>query len=141
MNLPFKEVVLDGGTIIELLLLGQDSSIYKNILNEEIIPIATILAIIEAEYILCKKLGKDKSFEKVDNLVNSNYIVIEPLEHFYREISILKCNVPIALADCATIALATNYNVPALFARREAELKKPIREKAFKIEIFFVKDL
>ncbi|TFF86492.1 MAG: hypothetical protein EU551_01330 [Promethearchaeota archaeon] len=141
MSQPFKEVVFDGGSIIELLLSGEKSILFKKILKNEIIPMTTSLAIIETEYILCRKIGIKKAFEKVDNLIQSNYIDIHSLDLFSRDISILKCHNPIPLPDCATIALATKNNIPALFARKEEELKKPIKNKAFSIEIFFLEDL
>ncbi len=141
MKFPFNEVVFDGGAIIELLLSGEDSNFFKSVLNSNIIPLATSLAIIESEYILCRELGKEKAFKKVDNLLDSNYITIRSLELFTRNISTLKCNVSISLADCATIALATINNIPALFARREEELKKPIEEEKFNISIYFLEEL
>ncbi|MHA1491321.1 MAG: PIN domain-containing protein [Promethearchaeota archaeon] len=141
MKLPFKEVVLDGGSVIELILSGEESELFKNILNDDIVPMTTSLAIIETEYLLCRKIGRKKAFEKVNNLIDSNYINIQSLEHFIRDISILKCNNPIALPDCATIALATRNKIPALFAKKEEELKKPIESKAFKIKVFFLEDL
>jgi predicted nucleic acid-binding protein len=141
MRVPFKEVVLDGGCVIELLLSGEESELFKNMLNENIVSMTTSLAIMETEYILCRKIGKEEAFEKVDNLIDSNYVNIQPLEHFSRDISLLKCNNAISVPDCATIALATKNKIPALFARKEEELKKPIETKAFKINIFFLEDL
>ena len=51
MKLPFKEVVFDGGSVIELILSGEESELFKNILNDDIVPMTTSLAIIETEYI------------------------------------------------------------------------------------------
>ena len=76
MKYPFKEVVFDGGTIIELLLSGDESDLYKNIVNNDITPMATSLAIIETEYILCRKIGRQQAFDKVDNLIDSSFIVV-----------------------------------------------------------------
>ncbi len=140
MKFPFKEIVFDGGAIIELLLTGEDSELFKKILNYDIVPMTTSLAIIETEYILCRKIGRDDAFEKVDNLIDSNFFTIQSLEDFLRDISILKCNNPIALPDCATIALATKNKIPALFAKKEGELKKPLIIKAFEIKLFFLED-
>ena len=141
MKYPFKEVVFDGGTIIELLLSGDESDLYKNIVNNDITPMATSLAIIETEYILCRKIGRQQAFDKVDNLIDSSFISIYSLKKFLRDVSILKCNNPIALPDCATIALATKNRIPALFAKKEGELKNPLVIKAFKIDLFFLEDL
>ena len=141
MKFPFKEVVFDAGDVIELLLSGEESELFKSILNDDLVPMATSLAIIETEYILCRKIGKEEAFKKVDNLIDSNFINIQSLENFIRDISILKCNNQIALPDCATIALATRNKIPALFAKKERELKKPIKNKSFKIDIYFLEEL
>jgi len=140
MKFPFNKVVFDGGVIIELLLSGDEFELFKNILTNDITPMATNLAILEAEYILCRKIGRERAFVKVDNLNDSNFINIESIENFLRDISILKCNNPIALPDCATIALATKNKIPALFAKKEEELKKPIEIRAFEIDLFFLED-
>jgi len=141
MIFPFKKVVFDGGVMIEFLLSGEKSELYKNIANEKIIPSTTTLSIIEMEYILCRKLGKDKAFEKVDNLLSSNYFKVFSLNSISRDISGLKCFIPIALPDCATIALAIKNNVPALFARKESELIGQLDKKKFETEIYFLEDL
>ena len=140
MKFPFKEAVFDGGVIIELLLSGNESDLFKAIINNNIIPMTTSLAILEAEYILCRKIGRELAFEKVDNLIDSNFIKIELLENFLRDVSIIKCNIPIAIPDCATIALATMNKIPAVFAKKEEELKKPLEIKAFEIDLFFLED-
>ena len=141
MKFPFKKVVFDGGVMIELLLSGVDTELHNNIVNEKIFPLTSILAIIEMEYILCRKLGKDKAFEKVDNLLGSNYFKVFSLDSFSRNISLLKCFNPIALPDCATIALAIMNKVPALFARKESELIAQLDNKKFETEIYFLEDL
>ncbi|MHA1375671.1 MAG: PIN domain-containing protein [Promethearchaeota archaeon] len=141
MRFPFKKVVFDGGAVIELLLSGEESELYKNIDDDKIIPSITILAIIETEYILCRKLGKEKAFEKTDNLLSSNYFKVFSLDSLLRDISVLKCFTPIALPDCATIALAIKNNIPALFAKKESELIAQLKKKNFDTEIYFLEDL
>ncbi|MHA1264651.1 MAG: PIN domain-containing protein [Candidatus Helarchaeota archaeon] len=140
MKFPFKEAVFDGGVIIELLLSGDETNLFKAIINNVLTPMTTSLAILEAEYILCRKIGRELAFEKVDNLIDSNFIKIEMLENFLRDVSIIKCNNPIAIPDCATIALATKNKIPAVFAKKEEELKKPLESKAFEIDLFFLED-
>ncbi len=141
MKFPFKEVVFDGNAMIELLLSGDESELYKNIVNEKIIPSTTILAIIETEYILCRNLGKDKAFKKTDDLLSLNYFKVFSLDSLSRDISVLKCFNPIALPDCATITLAIKNNIPALFAKKESELIAQLDKKKFETEIYFLEDL
>jgi len=50
MTFPLKKVVFDGGTMIEVLLSGDESELFKNIVDEKIIPSTTTKAIIEKEY-------------------------------------------------------------------------------------------
>ncbi len=90
MKFPFKEVVFDGGSMIELLLSGNDSDLFKSILNDEIEPKTTNLAIIETQYILCRKIGMERVFEKVDNLIDSNFIEIQTLEQILKDIRYIK---------------------------------------------------
>ena len=140
MKFPFKEVVFDGGAVIELLLIGENSLLYKNIEVEKIIPTTTVLAIVEAEYILCRKLGKEIAFEKVDNLLDSNYFNVVSLDSYRRKLSELKCFNPISLPDCNTIAIALDLKIPALFARRETEIINQIKKKPFDTKIYFLED-
>jgi len=141
MKFPFEKVVFDGGAVIELLLSGDDSELYNSIVEGEIIPLTTTLAIIEAEYILCRKIGKDDAFEKIDSLLDSKYLTVISIESFSREISTLKCLNPIAVPDCATIALAIKTDIPALFAKKERELDKQLEKKPFETKVYFLEDL
>ena len=140
-NLPFKEVVLDGGSIIEILL--REVSKIKNAIEEEIIvPVITFLGIIEAEYILYRRLGKEIAIQKIDNLLNSNFFEVISIELIRRKVSLLKSNNPIAVADCATIAVAQEKNIPALFAKKEQKLKDIMQKgNPFGISIYFIKEL
>jgi len=141
MKFPFKKAVFDGGTIIELLLSGDESELYKKIVDEKLVPLTTTLAIIETEYILCRKIGKEKAFEKIDNLLHSNYLKVFSLDSFLRDISILKCFNPITLPDCATIALAIKNSIPTLFAKKEIEIVAQLDKKKFETDIYFLEDL
>jgi len=141
MTFPFKKVVFDGGAMIEFLLSGEESEIYKNVADEKVIPSTTTLAIIETEYILCRRLGKDIAFQKTDDMLSSNYFKVFSLDSLLRDISVLKCFNPIAIPDCATIALATRNNIPALFAKKESELIAQLNKKKFETDIYFLEDL
>jgi len=141
MNFPFKEVACDASIIIELMLSGANSSLFQSISKEEIIPLTTILAITETEYILCRKLGKEIAFDKIQNLISSNYFEIINLDDLHKEASLLKCNHSISLPDCFILALAKEKQAPAFFAFKEEELTKQIKTKPFDIDIFFLEDL
>ncbi len=141
MTFPFKEVVCDASIIIELLLSDAKSSLFQSISKQEIIPFTTILAITETEYILCRKLGKEIAFDKVQNLIGSNYFEIVNLDELHEEASLLKCNRSISLPDCFIIALAKEKHAPAFFAFKEEELTTQIKIKPFDIQIFFLEDL
>ncbi len=141
MTFPFKEVTCDASIIIELVLSGTDSALFQSISKQEIFPFTTILAITEAEYILCRKLGKKTAFDKIQNLTSSNYFEIINLDDIHKEASLLKCHRSISLPDCFIIALAKEKKTPALFAYKEEELIKQLKTKPFDIQILFLEDL
>ncbi len=141
MNLPFREVVLDGGTLIEILLLGNNLNLYREIEKEKVIPTITTLGILEAEYILCRKLGKEASFQKVDDLLKSDYFEIINFDDIRRKVSPLKCSYAMSIPDCATITVALKKYIPALFAKREKELATILDKNPFKIKIYFLNEI
>jgi len=87
-----------------------------------------------------RRMLNNPTIYNFQHLIDSNFINIYSLENFLRDISILKCNNSISLPDCATIALATKNKIPALFAKKEGELKNPLIIKAFEIDLFFLED-
>jgi predicted nucleic acid-binding protein len=95
----------------------------------------------EAEYILCRILGRTLAKSKVDNLVRSNYINLTDAAKLYAIAAEIKCERPLALGDCYTIANAKVTSSIALFAFQEEELNREIKRKPFDVEIRFIEGL
>lgn len=137
----FKEIACDAGVLIELIQKGSKLPLFQQIVQDRVNPKITILALTELQYILCRKLGAQKSEEKVNALIDSNYFEISYLHELRPIASVLKCQRAISLPDCFTIALAINRSIPALFATREKELDKEIQKKPFQTRILFLDEL
>jgi predicted nucleic acid-binding protein len=95
----------------------------------------------EAEYILCRILGRAQARSKVDNLVRSNYINLTDAAKLYANAAEIKCDRALALGDCYTIANAKVTSSIALFAFREEELNREMKRKPFDVEIRFIEGL
>jgi predicted nucleic acid-binding protein len=94
----------------------------------------------EAEYILCRMLGRTQARSKVDNLVRSNYVSFTDADRLYAKAAEIKCERALALGDCYTIANAKVTNSTALFAFREEELSREMERKPFDVQIKFIED-
>lgn len=92
----------------------------------------------EAEYILCRILGRVPARSKVDNLVRSNYITLTDAAKLYTNAAEIKCERALALGDCYTIANAKVTGSTALFAFREEELKREIKRQPFDVQMKFL---
>jgi predicted nucleic acid-binding protein len=95
----------------------------------------------EAEYVLCRMLGRTPARSKIDNLVRSNYVNVTDAEKLYVKAAEIKWERALALGDCYTIANAKVTNSAALFVFREEELKREMERKPFDVEIRVIEDL
>ena len=53
---------------------------------------------------------------------------------------VFKCERAISLADCYVLGLAELEGATALFGRRESELEKEVKKKAFAVPVRFLED-
>jgi predicted nucleic acid-binding protein len=93
---------LDSGVLIEMLWatsLGQP--IVQALLSDSIIAYTSYLNVSEAEYILCRRLGRELARSKIESPLRSNYITLA---------AELKCERALALADCYSLANAKVTN-------------------------------
>jgi hypothetical protein len=134
-------IPLDGGVLIELLTQGETLPFFQSLISGSIMASATILALTEAQYILCRKIGAQAAEQKIENLIESNCIEIFPLDHLRKNASILKCKRKMALPDCFTIALGMFLQTHVLFATRETELNTEMEKDPFTIGINFLNEL
>jgi len=96
------------------------------------------LAIVETRYILCRRIGRDKAWAKVENLLNSGYVMVEDASRIMEKASMLKCERAISLPDCFTLALASQMGIRALFATKESEILRAMDKSPFETEIVFL---
>jgi len=133
---------LDSGVLIEMLLGTPAGSIFLEPLLLSAITANTChLNLSEAEYVLCRILGRTQARSKVDNLVRSNYINLTDAGRLYAKAAEIKCERALALGDCYTIANAEVTGSIAFFAFREEELKREMERKPFDVEIRFTEGL
>ncbi len=138
---PFTEVACDGGVLIEILEGGPQSLLVQEILAGRVEPLATILALTEAQYILCRKIGPVKANRKLQDLVDSNYYEIWQLNSLRNDASVLKCQRALSLPDCFIIALAMKNSIPAIFATREKVLDRELHKQPFPISVYFLDEV
>jgi len=132
---------VDSGALIELCLNSPSGKKIRDALKNGDITVYTHeLALTELIYILCRKIGWDKAKNTVDSLLLSGYLNIQEVSKLVESASKIKCERPIALSDCFTLALAQEKKLKALFGNRENELIKEIKHKPFEIEIEFLNE-
>jgi len=134
-------MVFDAGVLIELLFSTPGGVLIREaLLKGDVFGYATELAIVEAKYILCRKLGWKEAAERIDRLILSGFIQVEDIGPLCERAAELKCKMAIALPDCFTLSLAGMLSIPALFARREHELVRELDRASLDIEVLFLED-
>ena len=122
-------LVFDAGVLLAL-SLGEPSAqgLAKEIPTDEKHYACTELALCELTYILCRKLDWSSAWEKTRSLIRS--AVIRPIRTsmVWGEAASIKCQVPISLPDCFTIAAARMLDGLPMFARQEAEIISAIEK-------------
>jgi len=134
-------VACDASVLIDLLLSGPTAPLFGEIVAGNIELCAPELALTEAQYIICRKLGTAAAEAKIDNLLGSNACDIVCISSLRPIASAIKCQRAISLADCITIALAAERGIPALFATREAELDEELKRSKFPAAVYFLDEL
>ena len=134
---------LDSGVLIEMLLGTPGSRIISDplLLGSPIIAYTCHFNLSEAEYVLCRLLGRTQARSKVDNLVRSNYINLTDAGRLYANAAEIKFERSLALGECYTVANAKVTGSIALFAFQEEELKSEMERKPFDVEILFIEGL
>ena len=110
----------------------------KNSISNQIYISLSTLA--EVYYVICRLSGENLAQQTVLLLKSIKNLIIDNTETLTELGGSIKCKRAIALADCLNIALAQKYNCSALFAMKEAELKKEIDNESFPVEIIFLKE-
>jgi hypothetical protein len=66
--------------------------------------------------------------------------MVSSVGEFVTQAVSMKCSRSLRFVDCFTLCIGESMEIPVLFATRERELLKEIKEKAFKTEIPFLDD-
>ena len=134
-------IVFDASVLLELLLSTPGGALIRDkLLSGELFGYATELAVVEAEYVLCRKLGWEEAARRVSQLVASGYVAVVDLSPLCEEAAKYKCEMAIALPDCFTLSLAESLHIPALFARRESELVRELDRRRLSVKVLFLED-
>ena len=135
-------MVFDTSVLVELIAGTKLGSMVYEALKEDLVkPVTSELNIAELRYILCRKVGRAKSTEIVTDLLSSGYLQVLPISGLIEDASRLKCEGPLSLVDCFTIALGEKLKLAVAFARRERELLAALSLKPFKVQVFFLEEL
>ncbi len=122
-------IVLDTSVLLEILMrTPYGVKVTRSIYYGEYEPHTTYLNLAESIYILCRRLGYEEAWKRLEILLDSGYFIVHDLSEIYRYIGECKCRFPISLADCTSLSLAKLLNKPILFFKVEEEFKGVLKE-------------
>ncbi len=134
-------MAFDASILLELLLSTEGGRIVRDaLLKGELFGYATELAIVEAKYVLCRRLGWEEAAKRINWLILSGFVEVEDVSYLCDLAAKYKCEMAIALSDCFTLSLAKTFSIPALFARRERELVEELKKARLDVEVLFLED-
>ncbi len=124
--------VLDASVLIEI-LAGSElvEGLVNSIITREVEAYAVRLGLTEALYVACRLWGSEKALQRMQILLDSRTLTIIEDERIWEYVADCKCQIPISLGDCFTLATAKKYGLTPLFLRPEREIlenKVKIRE-------------
>ena len=104
----------------------------ESVLNE--------VTISETLYVICRMDGKEKASDYVEKSAKTVRAIassemIAPLAGY------MKCKFPVSLADCWALATAKSFNLPCLFALREAEILRNLDAINQEVRVKFLDEL
>jgi len=130
---------LDGGVLIALAVDDLAASKLKEgILRDEALAFCSELAVVEMEYILCRRLGWSVAEEKTRHLLQSRVVNIVETGALMTEAAKVKCERALSLPDSFTLALARIFDCRAYFVKMEEEMEKEIKRRSFDVEVEFL---
>jgi predicted nucleic acid-binding protein len=122
-----KAAAVDTGIIIEYLSLRKEKTeeqkfleqLETTILESEKYRVLYIPAIVKTEllYITCRLKGWNESQTIINDLL-ANFVVLR-IPDLDEIAASIKCRVPIALADCYTLAVGKYLSIPAYFIKEQ----------------------
>jgi predicted nucleic acid-binding protein len=99
------------------------------------------LTISELFYILCRRKGDKFASEALESLLKSGFISPISSDELDMQAGRYKCSRAISLADCYTLAVAKIFDVVALFAKREEDIRVESERQPFDVKLLFLEDI
>jgi predicted nucleic acid-binding protein len=135
------DMVFDTSAFIELLDLTPKGAILKeSLVSEQLLAHITEVSLSEVVYILCRRIGYEKSISVINSIIDTQYFEIGQSASIYELAGRYKCERSLSIIDCYSLALGKYLALPVLFAKREIELVREIKRKAFDVKILFLED-
>lgn len=98
------------------------------------------LCLSELYYVLCRRRGEAFARESANKFLKGQYASVIASDELDMAAGAFKCERAISLADCYVLGLAELEGAAALFGRRESELEKEAKKKAFAVPVQFLED-
>ena len=131
----------DAGVLIDLVYgTTQGAQLKQAMISEHAALITHEIALTELRYILCRKVGQEAAWSRVEKLLASGYIIVEDISILLKDAAAFKCTRRIALPDCFTLALASHMQVTALFASKETEIIREMENNPFPFKVQFLEE-
>ncbi len=135
-------MIFDTGVFVEILAgseLGR--KLMEDLLSGRVKAITTDLNIMELNYVVCRKIGWERSREIVGRLLSSGYIEVLKASDLADRAAKMKCERSLSLVDCVTISAGESLGVSVIFAKHEKELERELNRRPFDVEVLFAEDL
>jgi hypothetical protein len=140
-DLQKASITVDTGILIELL---EDSDLgkvfYQKVLEKPQFQNIYISPLTDTElkYIFCRRNGYNDAKELVLEFLKDFIICSE--SELRDEAFRLKCNFPISIADCYSLAVGKVFNIP-VYMIKEKEIEKVIDKLLSMVKVIFIDDI
>jgi len=98
------------------------------------------LCLSELYYVLCRREGVEFARNATNTFLKGQFASVVASDELDLAAGRFKCERAISLADCYVLGLAKLENATALFGRKESELEKEMKKKAFEVPVHFLED-
>lgn len=121
--------MLDASVLIEILAGSKlVEKLVDSIVAGDVEACAARLSLTESLYVTCRLWGWEKALQRMRILMESEAIIIIEDEKVWDYAARCKCEIPISLGDCYTLAAAKKYGLKPLFLKPEKELQENLEK-------------